>query len=244
MKTFHTDLHIHTCLSPCADWGMTPRRIVEKSLAASLDLIAVCDHNSVENAGAAMREGKRLGLPVLPGMEVCSREEVHLLAVFDELDQAEAMQEFVYGNLAGENRPEIFGYQIVANEQDEVLGENPRLLIGAIRAGLGEIAGKIRDLAGLCFACHVDRAAFGLISQLGFIPGDLPLDGIEISFRTSPSEAKRRFPVIGGRPCITSSDAHFPEEIGRAKSKFRLLRPSTAEIRLALREMNGRSVEA
>ncbi len=179
----------------------------------------------------------------MPGMEVCSKEEVHLLAVFDSMEQAHAMQEFVYGNLTGENRPEIFGYQIVADERDGVVGENPRLLIGATRAGLREIAGKIRDLSGLCIASHVDRPAFGLIAQLAFIPADLPLDAVEVSFRTTPAEAKKVFPVLGGWPCITNSDAHFPEEIGRAKTKFRLLRPETEEIRLALQEMNGRSAE-
>jgi hypothetical protein len=118
---------------------MGPRDVVRRSREAGLDLIAVCDHNSSENAGAAMREGERAGVAVLPGMEVCSREEVHILALFDALDQALAMQAFVYAGLPGENQPELFGYQVVANEDNEVLGENPRLLIGATAYGLEEI---------------------------------------------------------------------------------------------------------
>ena len=123
LKQIKADLHIHTCLSPCSDWEMSPRKIIRRSLDLGLDLIAVCDHNTAENAGAAMREGQKQGLWVLPGMEICSKEEVHILALFEELEKALAMQDFVYDHLPGENRPEVFGCQVVANEYDEVLGK-------------------------------------------------------------------------------------------------------------------------
>ena len=142
LKKFKADLHIHSCLSPCGDWDMSPRRIIQKSLEGGLDLIAICDHNTVENAGVAMREGEKQGVPVLPGMEVCSKEEVHILAIFQDLDPARKMQSYVYANLPGENKPEVFGCQVIANENDEVLGENPRLLIGATRLGLYDIVKK------------------------------------------------------------------------------------------------------
>ena len=154
LKNYKVDLHIHSCLSPCGDWDMSPRRIVQQSLEVGLDLIAICDHNTVENAGAAVREGRKKGLPVLPGMEVCSREEVHMLAIFGELSQALSMQSYVYAHLPGENKPGIFGCQVVANEDDEVLGENPRLLIGATRLGLHDIASKTHLLGGSASAAR------------------------------------------------------------------------------------------
>ncbi len=242
LRAFKVDLHIHTCLSPCADWEMGPRDVVRRSREAGLDLIAVCDHNSSENAGAAMREGERAGVAVLPGMEVCSREEVHILALFDVLDQALAMQAFVYAGLPGENQPELFGYQVVANEDNEVLGENPRLLIGATAYGLEEIVHRTHALGGLSISCHVDRPVNGIINQLGFIPPDLGLDGVEVSYRVPLAQARERCPMIGALPCITSSDAHFLKDIGRAATLLRLAAPSLREIGRALRAESGRGV--
>ena len=242
LKKFRADLHIHSCLSPCGDWDMSPRRIIQRSLEVGLDLIAICDHNTVENAGPAVREGRKKGLHVLPGMEVCSREEVHMLALFDELSQALDMQSYVYAHLPGENKPEIFGCQVVANENDEVLGENPRLLIGATRLGVHDIAAKTRLLGGLCFCCHVDRPAYGIINQLGFIPADLVLDGVEISRHVKLAEAHKIVSGIENFSCITSSDAHFIEDIGKVWTVFQMAAPTIDEIRKSLLQQEGRRI--
>jgi len=239
---FKADLHIHTCLSPCADWEMSPKKIIRRCREVGLDIIAVCDHNSVENAEAAMREGARYGLSVFPGMEICSKEEVHVLAVFENSDQAAAMQEIVYAHLPGRNQPEVFGYQVVANEADEVLAENPRLLIGATRLGIRQIVDKTHEHGGISICSHVDRTAFSIINQLGFIPDDLSLDGVEVSYRIAPAEAHRSILGIGDRTCVTSSDAHFLADIGRAWTVFRIHEPTLAEIRLALSKQLGRKV--
>lgn len=244
LREFKTDLHIHTCLSPCADWEMSPRGIIQRCLDTGLGLIAVTDHNSGENAAAVMREGLRKGVSVLPGMEICSREEVHILALFGELEQALTMQGFVYAGLSGDNQPEVFGYQIIANEDSEVLGENPRLLIGSTRHGLEEIVRQTHAMSGLSVSCHVDRPANGIINQLGFIPPDLELDGVEVSYRIPIAKARELLPVIGARPCITSSDAHFLQDIGRAATVFRMAAPTIAEIGLALRGELGRGILA
>ncbi len=221
---------------------MSPRKIIRRSRQVQLELIAVCDHNSADNAGAVMREGLRCGVCVLPGLEVCSREEVHVLALFGTLEQAMAMQEIVYVHLAGENRPEIFGRQIVATEADEVLAENHRLLIGATRLGLTEIVAATHDLNGLSLAAHVDRPANGLIAQLGFIPAELCLDGVEVSCRRSPVEARTALPGIGSLPCLGSSDAHGLKDIGRAFSVLRMAAPTIEEVGWALKGLYGRRV--
>jgi len=235
-------MHIHSCLSPCADWDMSPKRIVQKSFKVGLDLIAVCDHNTAENAGATMREGKNRGVHVLPGLEICSKEEVHILALFSELDQALEMQAHVYSYLPGENSPEVFGYQVVANECDEVLGENPRLLIGATRLGLHDIVEKTHQLEGLSLSCHVDRPAYGIINQLGFIPADLALDGVEVSWRVTPADAHKTVPGIDNFACVTASDAHFLDDIGKVRTVFRMAEPTLEEIRMALLEKDGRRI--
>jgi hypothetical protein len=221
---------------------MSPRKIIRRSREVRLDLIAICDHNSAENTDAVMREGLRHGVRVLPGLEICSREEVHLLALFGELGQALAMQALVYAHLPGENRAELFGHQIVATEADEVFAENPRLLIGATQLGLTDIVRATHDLRGLSLAAHVDRPANGMIHQLGFIPDDLDLDGVEVSYRLSPAVAKTTLPAIGHRPCVTSSDAHDLSDIGRACTVLRMADPSLAEIGWALRGVRGRKL--
>jgi PHP family Zn ribbon phosphoesterase len=242
LKDFKADLHIHTCLSPCADWEMSPRKIIRRSRDLHLDLIAVCDHNSAENTDAVLREGRRCGVCVVPGIEICSREEVHVLALFGEPGQAFAMQDLVYAHLDGKNRPELFGHQIVATEADEVFAENPRLLIGATDLSLADIVRLAHELSGLCIAAHVDRPANGIIHQLGFIPPDLELDGVEVSYRFPLGGIRERLPAIGALPCITASDAHLLEDIGRAYCVLRMAAPTFSELALTIKGQHGRGV--
>ncbi|MBW1943038.1 MAG: PHP domain-containing protein [Deltaproteobacteria bacterium] len=238
MKTFKADLHIHTCLSPCADLDMTPKAIVEKSLGLGLDIVAICDHNSAENVEATVRAGIQRKLCVLPGLEINSREEVHLLAIFESVEKALHMQETVYRYLKGTNRPEFFGDQVVVNEFDEVEGFNDRLLIGAVDLGLQEIVSEVHRQGGLTIASHVDRPSFSIISQLGFIPPDLELDALEIT----QGMRQRNVSTMGERPIVTSSDAHFLHDVGRAYTPFFLESPNLEEIRMALFGKSGRKV--
>ena len=240
---FQADLHIHTCLSPCGDWEMGPVNIIRKSREMELDIIAVCDHNSCENADAVIRAGRDTGMTVFPGLEVCSREEIHVLAVFDELDQAVAMQEYVYDHLKGTNRPEFFGHQVIADRNNEVLGESEKLLIGATDLNVMEIVRMIRQLGGLGIAAHIDRQAFSIITQLGFIPPEIPFDCVEMSPRAGPGYDGRGYPGAERLPVIASSDAHFLSDIGRARTVFLIAEPTTSEIRLSLNARNGRKAE-
>ncbi len=242
LHLYRADLHIHTCLSPCGDWDMTPRAVTELAKERRLDIIAVTDHNSAENAGAALERGRALNISVLPGMEICSMEEVHLVALFDTITQALAMQEFVYNRLQGENNPDVFGYQVVANAEDEVLDQNPRLLIGAVKVDLNTLVTKIHELDGLAIAAHIDKNVYSITSQLGFIPPDLPLDAVEVSYRSRPEEAGPRLLMGLKIPCITSSDAHFTGEIGRVSTKFLLKTPCIQEIKWALEGKKGRKI--
>lgn len=243
LKLFKADLHIHTCLSPCSDWEMSPKKIVEKSIEKQLDIIAICDHNSAENVQAAAHLGEKAGICVLPGMEICSREEVHILGLFKNVEQTLHMQEYVYEHLPGENKTEVFGYQVIVNEEDEVRGEVSRLLIGATRLSLQKIVTKTHELGGLSIASHVDRPSFGIIGQLGFMPADLVLDGVEVSYRMPLEEARDKIPGLANFPCISSSDAHYPDDIGKVKTIFSLKAPTFDEICLAMKGRGGRRIE-
>ncbi|MFP4474448.1 MAG: PHP-associated domain-containing protein [Desulfatibacillaceae bacterium] len=243
MRRFDCDLHIHTLLSPCGDWDMTPRRVVEAALDAGLDMIAVCDHNSAENAGAVIRAGAARGLAVLPGMEICSREEAHFLGLFPDGASARRMQGFVWRHLPGDNNPQAFGYQVVANEHDEVEYECERLLVGATTLSAARVVRSIHANGGLAAASHVDRPSFSLVGQLGFIPPDLPLDAVEVSFRATCEQVARVVHGMAGLPCLRNSDAHFPGEVGRARTFLVAEEPTFAELAMALAGRNGRRIE-
>jgi hypothetical protein len=221
---------------------MSPKKIVGKSLEQDLDLIAICDHNTAENAAAILREGARQGIAVLPGMEVCSKEEVHLVTLFNQIKNALKMQEYVYAHLPGENQPDVFGHQVVADEHDQVLGESPRLLIGATQLSLLEIVKKVHQLDGICISSHVDRPSYSLIGQLGFIPEDLHLDAVEVSYRVPLDTALTEIAGIGDYPCVTSSDAHFLHDIGKVWTQFVLAAPTLEEIQMALEGIDGRRI--
>ncbi len=240
---FRADLHIHTSLSPCSDtWRMTPKEIVRRALEEGLDLIAVCDHNSTRNARAVQQAAIGRGLVVLPGMEVTSVEEVHLLGIFGDLNDAGALQDLIDQSLPGENVPEVFGYQVLMDEHDEIVGSEDRRLAGASGLTVGDLVEAIHGHGGLAIASHVDREAFGIIGQLGWIPKGLPLDGLEVSWRLSRPEARERFPEIRGWPLLRASDAHQPEDIGKAWTWLAMAKANFEELRLALAGEGGRRV--
>jgi predicted metal-dependent phosphoesterase TrpH len=243
LKALTADLHIHTCLSPCASLDMTPLKIVGAAIDKKLALIAVTDHNSAENTSAVMKAARETGLCVIPGIEVTTREEAHIVGLFQEVEAALSMQALVYGNLQpGENDEDLFGIQVVANERDEVERISRRLLIGATRLGLNETVEAIHDRGGLAIAAHIDRGSFSIVSQLGFIPEDVDLDALEISSRLTLDEARSRFAGYGRFPFVASSDAHQLEQVGANPASFRLAHANMAELKMALAGRDGRMV--
>ena len=235
MRKVRADLHLHTCLSPCADDLMQAAAIIEHAKQIGLDMIGICDHNSGENVRAMMKAGERQGLVVIPGVEVTSREEVHILGLFNTEDDLMCLQDIIYENLPGQNDEEAFGPQLVIDEYDNVVSQNSRLLIGATTLTLEQIIDAIHQFAGLAVASHVDRQRFSLIGQLGFIPKGLKLDAVEVS---NPSSAGQEY----GYPVVTSSDAHFLEDIGKNSTCFMIEEASLQEISKALRCELGRMV--
>jgi PHP family Zn ribbon phosphoesterase len=207
-----------------------------------LDLIAICDHHSMRNVEAVQQAARESELVVLAGMEVTSLEEVHTLGIFGDLQNAEGMQEVVDSNLPGENVPEVFGHQVLLDAEDEIVGSEDRFLAGATELSLHQVVEAIHRHGGIAIACHVDREAYSLLAQLGWIPDDLPLDGLELTSALDLKEAIERFPQIKGWPVIRGSDAHQPEELGKAWTRLRMAESSFEELKLALQGAHGRGV--
>lgn len=235
MRKIRADLHLHTCLSPCADNQMQATVIVKQAKKVGLDMIGICDHNSAENVTAVVKAGVREGLPVIGGIEITSCEEVHILGLFNTEQDLMHLQDMVYDNLSGENREQFFGPQTVVDEWDHVLGTNHRLLIGATALTVEQIVKAIHNRSGLAIASHVDRERFSLIGQLGFIPKGLELDALEVS---TPSSIKQGYDY----PVVTFSDAHFLEDIGKSYTHFMIEDVSVDEIKKALHNEMGRRI--
>ena len=245
LRKWRSDLHIHTALSPCADLKMTPGAIVRQARTKGLDLIGICDHNSAENVLAVKRVGEQEGLTVVGGMEITSEEEVHVLALLDKDSDLQALQDIVYGHLDGVNDERVFGEQLLLDEDDTVLGYTPRLLIGSTTLLLGTIVEIVHSLDGLAIASHVDRESFSIISQLGFIPDGLPLDGLELSPLGSREAFKTEFPeAFTTFPLVAFSDAHYLDDVGKGSTWFSMEEATLKEMRKALTGEDGRSVSA
>lgn len=203
------DLHIHSCLSPCGHEEMTPNNIVGLSLLLGLDIIAVTDHNTVRNAVAAYEAGLEKGLMVLPGMELETAEEVHVVCVFPDPMNALAFEkELTVLSPFIKNRPEIFGKQIVMDRYDAVLGEEDRFLLSATGMSIDAVADAVRTFHGAAFPAHIDRPAFSALSNLGDIPASFGFAAVEISKNASLNDLKCSFPAIDRFTVVRNSDAH------------------------------------
>ena len=246
LKKFKADLHIHTCLSPCAELQMAPSAIVKTASEKGLNIIAITDHNSAENVIAAKKAAESTGLTVLAGMEVTTNEEVHILAIFDNIEDVLKLQDVVYENLLHieNNAPDLIGgfNQVVVNEKNEVLSFNNRLLIAATQLTAYSVVDTIHSLGGLAIASHIDREVFGIISHLGFIPPDLKLDALEISPNTSLEKAKEIFEEYSHIPWITSSDAHHLNDIGSVSTGLLMHDSTFEELCMAIKGVDGRKV--
>ncbi len=242
LKSYNCDFHIHTCLSPCAELDMHPQALVKKAREANLDIIAVCDHNASENTPFVIKAAQGKNLSVLPGMEITTSEEVHLLAVFDSLANQAALQCVVYKHLAGINDEKRFGVQAIVNEAGEVEGINNRLLIGATSLPLIEVINYIHKFQGIAIAAHIDRESFSVMGQLGFIDESINFDALEVTRVTGLGGAGKKYPELSHYSFIVSSDSHFLKDVGTAVTRLVLDQISVPEIKMAFKGENGRRV--
>ena len=205
MKLYY-DFHIHSALSPCGDNDMTPNNLIHMSRIKGLDAVALTDHNACENvrAAAAVAGDKII---FIPGMEVETSEEVHIVTLFPTADAAEEMQRILVDSSPFiPNRPEIFGNQYIMDENDEICGEIDRMLVTASGLDIYTVVAAAKDLGGIAYPAHIDRESYSVLSNLGFIPPDLDISAVEI---TEKSRAALEGEYSNRYNIITSSDAHY-----------------------------------
>ncbi|MDP4091765.1 MAG: PHP domain-containing protein [Bacillota bacterium] len=211
---FATDLHIHSALSPCADKDMTPNNIVNMARLKALDIIAVTDHNSAENIEAVLSCCEGSDVLTIPGMEIETREEVHLICLFPDLESVLAMQKKVYDALPGfKNNEKIFGEQIIFNSSDEITGSVDQLLLTATRLSLEETVLNVLELGGAVIPAHIDRNSYSILSNLGGIPENLNIRWLEVSRGGDREKLLKEVDYLSKYFLLTSSDAHSLENI-------------------------------
>lgn len=219
---------------------MIPPLIVEKAISDGINLLAITDHNATANIAAVRTAAQGTGITVLAGMELQTSEEIHVICLFDELDQAYSLQNIVDQHLPPlPNNIEFFGEQFVVDETGDFLRREERLLLTSTTLSLSDAWKSVTQLGGLLIPAHVNRKAYGLIPTLGFVPTDIPIDILEISSHIRPEQAAVTLPQIKGFPLIQSGDAHFLEDI-LALNSLTLEKPNISEIRKAILHIGDR----
>ena len=242
LELFLTDLHVHTVLSPCAEVEMIPPLIMGQARRLGLRLIAITDHNACHNVQAVIEAAEGSGVHVLPGMELQSREEVHLLCLFDQVGPCREWQQEVFQKLPSlRNREDVFGSQFVVDASGQWLWTEERLLAASVDMSLGEVIAKVNSLGGMVIPAHVDRPSFSLISNLGFVPDSLGVKGLEVTPRFVPEEGFEQWPELKGWCLVVSGDAHRLREI-QNRTLLRVARPIIPEISMAMKGEQGRAV--
>lgn len=211
-EPLYYDLHLHSCLSPCGDNDMTPANIAGMAALKGLDVIALTDHNSCGNCAALMQAARAVSpsLLVLPGMELCTAEEIHVVCLFTALSDALAFDTCVAARSPFiENRPDIYGEQRYMDARDGVCGEEPRLLVAASSLPLLSVQALVAQHRGLCFPAHVDRHSYSALSCLGEFPPELSMPLAEVADPASLPALRAEHAFLRERRTITNSDAHY-----------------------------------
>ena len=218
MSRYYYDFHIHSCLSPCGDDDMTPANIAGTATLAGLNIVALTDHNTVKNCPAFFKAAKQYGIIAIAGMELTTAEDIHVVCLFEKLDDALSFGEEVekHRKLI-KNRPEIFGNQQILDENDAKIGEEEFLLINATDLTVDDVPELVASFNGICYPAHIDREANGIVAILGDFPEYYDFNCYEIYDSDVSEDYEKRFPHLTGKHRLIGSDAHYLWDIRDAK---------------------------
>ena len=232
MERYFYDFHLHSCLSPCADNDMTPSNIAGMGMLAGLQILALTDHNSTANCPAFFRAAEAVGVIPVPGMELETAENIHVVCLFETLSGAMSFGEEVAGRrFPIKNRPEIYGEQLIVDHEDNILGSDPKLLVVATGIALYEVPELVDRHGGVCYPAHIDRPSNGIIAILGDIPPDFPTECVELNDMSKREELMKSHPSLSGKKFLSGSDAHRLDAIRDAEHTIYLDGDTPDEIR-------------
>ncbi|MCR5652445.1 MAG: PHP domain-containing protein [Ruminococcus sp.] len=223
MMKYYYDLHLHSCLSPCGDMDMTPNNIVNMAKLLGLDVIALTDHNTSLNCEAAMKAGEKIGLLVIAGMELTTSEDIHAVCLFPTLEKALKWNDYVDNHrIKIKNKPDIYGRQVIMNENDEETGETEHLLIPATDISIMSAHKLVKDFGGVCYPAHIDRDSLSILSVLGEIDESCGFTTAELADKTRLSALRAQHPILNTLKIVTNSDAHYLENMREAENFIEL----------------------
>jgi len=223
MSKYYYDFHIHSCLSPCGDDDMTPANIAGTATLAGLNIVALCDHNSVKNCPAFFKAAKRYGLIAVAGMELTTAEDIHVICLFEMLEDALAFGQVVDSHKPEiKNRADIFGRQLVVDEEDNLLGEEELLLIQATDIPIEQVPSLVESFNGICYPAHIDRTSNGIVAILGDFPTEYDFACYELYDSKSIDEYENRFTNLKNKLRLIGSDAHYLWDIRDAENFIEL----------------------
>ena len=233
----YVDLHIHSLLSPCSDNDMTPNNIINMAVIKGLDIIAITDHNCAQNTDAVLKCAKNAGIIAVPGMELETSEEVHLVCLFPGLEEVMLMQQIVHESLPEiQNREEIFGSQIIMDKDDNDIGHVKQLLLTASGLSVDTAFNYVNELGGVVLPAHIDRSSYSILSNLGSIPDDLGVHCVEISRGCDETQYRSNHPELKKFKFVKSSDAHHLWDIFERESGLEIFDLSINSLIKALKE--------
>ncbi len=215
MTVYKADLHIHTVLSPCGDLEMSPNNIITKAKERGIDIIGITDHNSTLHGPLVKEIGQKNGIYVMMGVEITTKEEVHCLAFFENNFYLSEFQKYLEDSLPNVlNDIELFGYQVVVDDEENILMHIDKLLISALNKSIEEVEKKVHNLKGIFIPAHIDKNKNSIISQLGFIPLGLQYDALEFSKYVKKDDFFKKNDSLREALFISSSDAHYIDDVG------------------------------
>ena len=221
MNKYYYDLHIHSCLSPCGDDDMTPGNIAGMAMLNGLNIVALTDHNTAKNCPAFFAQTKKYGIVPIPGMELTTSEDIHVVCLFRSLaDALEFDRQIQEKRIIIKNKPAIFGHQTIMDENDSPVGEEEDLLINATTLSIEDAYELVKTFDGVCYPAHIDRRSNGMVAVLGDFPADPPFTAYELNDGDNAEEYLNRFGILKGLARAVSSDAHYLENIASAEHYF------------------------
>ncbi len=223
MNRYYYDFHIHSCISPCADNDMTPANIAGMATLAGLNIVALTDHNTTKNCPAFFKAAKANGIIAVAGMELTTAEDIHIVCLFEKLSEALSFgEEIEKHRIRIKNRPDIFGDQLIVDEEDNIIGIDEDLLSNATDIPYDDVPKLVKSFNGICFPAHIDREANGVIATLGTFPQEPHFNIAEFHNEEVREEYIAKYPILKDKLLTIGSDAHFLWDIRDKSAYFEL----------------------
>lgn len=240
MRWYKADLHVHSVLSPCSGMEMSPRSMMQKAKENGIEIIAVTDHNSMANCRIYEKAAQEFNIAFIYGVEVQSAEEVHIIALFDNWEEAREFNRKLFDSLLSfKNDPDFFGDQVVLDEKESIVRTVNKALINSSVWTFETIVKKVRKHKGFAFPAHVDVTPHSLLGQLGVIPSGLDIKAVGITAGCDVDSLLQHYPFLQNYTLIRSSDAHCLQDLGSGSTEFLLEEPTLQEIIRSINDKNS-----